>query len=122
MVPMILVMGTIFFLSHQPGDTLSLPMIPGLDKVAHTIIYAALGATTYFVFTPEQRRVYGWKAVLVSIVVVLAYGGLDEFHQSFIPGRKVSGGDLLADFCGGCLGVYLYRFREMRGKKTISAP
>ena len=26
MVPMIVVMGTIFLLSHQPGDSLSLPL------------------------------------------------------------------------------------------------
>ena len=38
-VPMILVMGTIFFLSHQTGSDLSLPSFPGSDKVAHLIAY-----------------------------------------------------------------------------------
>ena len=34
MVPMLTVMGTIFFLSHQTGDSLSLPPLPGLDKIS----------------------------------------------------------------------------------------
>ena len=42
-VPMIFVMGTIFFLSHQPGDQLSLPPLPGLDKLAHLAAYGASG-------------------------------------------------------------------------------
>ena len=45
---MVLVMGTIFFLSSQPGDSLSLSDIPNLDKLLHAGIYGLLAATTLF--------------------------------------------------------------------------
>jgi hypothetical protein len=37
LVPVLLVMGTIFYLSHQPGDSLYLPPVP-IDKLAHLLL------------------------------------------------------------------------------------
>ena len=52
---MLFCMGTIFFLSHQPGDTLHLPIFPGADKLAHMLAYGMLSATVIFSFSPEVR-------------------------------------------------------------------
>jgi VanZ family protein len=41
------------------------------------------------------------------LVMVLVLGALDEAHQSFVPGRTPSIGDLLADVVGGTLGAII---------------
>jgi VanZ family protein len=113
-VPMILVMGTIFFLSHQPGDTLLLPDVPNIDKVLHALIYGLLAATTLFAVQGEAPLK---RSRLIGILVIffcLFYGISDEWHQSFIPGRMPSIWDIAADTTGAALMVFLW-FRFLRG-------
>lgn len=100
-VPMILVMGTIFYLSHQPGDSLDLSGIPGLDKAAHFSVYGLLAAAVLFAHSEAARKTKSLKTAAVTAATCLLYGISDEFHQAFVPGRFVSGADLAADFFGG---------------------
>jgi VanZ family protein len=98
-IPMLLVMGIIFFLSHQPGDTLHLPSIPGIDKISHMFAYGLLALTVLWFFGSAQPA--GLLTIaLKTVLVCLLYGMTDEFHQSFIPCRAVSVFDLLADLAG----------------------
>ncbi len=98
-VPMILVMGTIFFLSHQSGKTLHLPSFQGADKLAHMIAYGVL-AFSIFWFLGQKGLERPGRAVLIVIVACLLYGMTDEYHQSFIAFRSPSIYDLLADTAG----------------------
>lgn len=98
-VPATLVMGTIFLLSHQSGDNLSLPLFPGADKIAHLFAYGTLALAVLWGRAQEgvenPRRI-----ALQTVIFCFCYGMSDEFHQSFIPYRSVSGLDLLADTAG----------------------
>jgi len=104
-LPVILVMGGIFFLSHQPGDSFSLPKIVNIDKVLHCLVYAVLGLTALLALSPQFRRRRPLLANVAVVVFCLVYGISDEFHQSFVPGRTVSAGDILADTVGGAMAV-----------------
>ncbi len=42
---------------------------------------------------------------LLSVVASTAYGVVDELHQSYVPGRVCSFGDLLSDASGAALAV-----------------
>lgn len=108
-VPMILVMATIFYLSHQTGDDLNLPMLPGLDKAAHLAVYGLLAAATLFAFNPVSRQKNSRRVVGITLFFCLCFGISDEFHQYFIPGRSVSGLDLLADCLGAVLVCLLWQ-------------
>ncbi len=113
MVPMIVVMGTIFFLSNQPGDQLSLPPIPGIDKVAHMIAYGVLGGTVLLAHNEQQRNSKPRIVMLFTVVFCLLYGISDEFHQSFIPGRTASVYDLFADCAGAAVVCFCWaRWRQ----------
>ncbi len=114
MLPMILVMGIIFFLSQQPGDSLDLPDIPDLDKVLHALIYGVLAATTLFAISPEKRRAAPGRASLFVILFCVLYGISDELHQSFVPGRMPDILDLIADTTGATLMVCLWRLFRAR--------
>jgi VanZ family protein len=107
-VPMIIVMGIIFFLSHQHGDTIDLPGIPGIDKVGHFLIYGTLAATVIIAHRQSTRNGSSLKVSLNTIVVCLLYGLSDECHQSFVPGRYVSVGDIVADVTGAALACALW--------------
>lgn len=99
-VPMILVMGTIFMLSDQPGDTLYLPPLPGIDKLAHAVVYGALAATTIYALTTRYKEKTPQAVLVATMLFCLCYGVSDEFHQYFVPGRDSSGLDVLADVFG----------------------
>lgn len=103
MVPMIVTMGTIFLLSHQTGDRLSLPPLPGLDKVTHMAAYGLLAATVLFAVSDRQKSTRPRLVIVLTVVFCLLYGISDEFHQSFIPGRTASVYDLMADGGGATL-------------------
>jgi VanZ family protein len=112
MAPMLVVMGAIFFLSHQPGDFVNLPGIFGLDKLLHAIAYGVLAGAVLFALAPGNKN----RICLLAMVICLVYGISDETHQFFIPGRQASGWDIAADFVGSLIVVVPWRFRP--GGKT----
>ncbi len=113
LLPMFFVMGAIFMLSEQPGDTLYLPPLFGIDKFAHMAVYGVLAATSIFAFSPKFKEMRPRVVLAVTTIFCLSYGISDEFHQSFIVGRSPSGWDVLADVCGAIL-VCLFWARERR--------
>ncbi len=115
---MILVMGTIFFLSNQPGDTLSLPDVPNIDKVLHAGIYGLLALTTLFAIGKKTTLARPCQVSFLVVVFCMFYGITDEYHQSFVPGRTPSIWDLCADTIGALLMVILWsRFLLQNDKK-----
>ncbi len=111
MAPMLLVMGAIFLLSHQPDDSFDLPSFPGADKLAHLIIYGTLAAAIIFAFAPETRQKKRWPLVGMVILIATLYGVSDEIHQSFIPGRSPDIIDVLADLAGAAVITLFWKFR-----------
>lgn len=112
-IPVLVVMATIFALSHQPGDALHLPSLPGLDKLAHAGVYGLLAATALFAFAPYSRR-SDFVAIVVRVVIFcLLFGFSDELHQTFIEGRFASGWDLLADGFGALVVAGLWWWRRV---------
>ena len=103
-MPMVAVMGGIFYLSSQTGDSLTLPPIPEIDKFAHLLAYGTLAATVFFASSEEFRRSRPVLAAVIVIVFCTIYGISDEYHQSFVPERSVEALDVLAD-CAGATSV-----------------
>jgi len=102
----ILMMGLIFFLSHQSGGTHDLPDWPGLDKVLHFLIFAAL-ASAWILATHKNKLNYRMQ---ISAGASIVYGLLDECHQLFIPGRCFELLDWGADSAGVLVVILVYRY------------
>ena len=117
-VPVLLLMGTIFFLSHQPGTQLQLPYIFGLDKLSHGVAYATLAAAMLYAAPRKALFLQPWRVGALIVLFCLLYGMTDEYHQSFIPGRVPSFGDIIADVTGAGLLVFLW----LRYQNTRLAP
>ncbi|MDB3906974.1 VanZ family protein [Crocinitomicaceae bacterium] len=87
----------IAYLSLSPSPKLT----ASNDKLGHFIAYGTL-MFHLGLLTANNR-----KSLLISAVFAFVYGGLMEFGQYFVPGRSVSGLDLLAN-TGGVLIGYLF--------------
>ena len=70
------------------------------DKILHFLLYSVLGVTLAWGWVRKSRQVPAWTVVSVGVV----YGLVDEWHQSFVPGRSPSLGDALADLAGTVAG------------------
>ena len=93
-------------LSSIPGK--SLPDLGwfSLDKLIHMGEYAIFGllVSRAIVFRATARG----QVFLFTFLIVGAFGALDEFYQTLIPGRDSSYGDWVADIVGVALGSSLY--------------
>ena len=108
-VSAILIMAVLFHMSSKPGTDLP-SLFYGSDKILHTIAYAALGCSFSFWFKPALWKKFPIRIALVVFLLTVLYGVSDEFHQSFTPGRFVSGYDLIADGIGAILAIVAYRY------------
>jgi VanZ family protein len=93
----------IYYLSDQPG--LDIPSVfPLQDKLLHLLAYGVLG---FLALGTQQPLASGYRVADYWKVTALAglYGVLDEFHQSFVPGRDADIYDVLADVSGALLGA-----------------
>lgn len=88
------------------------PLVPHLDKVAHFVEYALLGF-----FTARALGLSGMKAVRAAILACFGaglFGRMDEWIQSFVPGRDSSLADWAADSLGAAAGAGVHWWRSVR--------
>ena len=114
-LPALILMITIFALSSRTSN--ELPNFGGWDyfvkKSAHGIGYGLL-ALSYLHALPNRNYKLAWfLAVLYSLT--------DEFHQSFVPGRRASLIDVFVfDNLGAIIALFLhYRFFGADHEKEI---
>jgi VanZ family protein len=73
------------------------------DKVGHFIGYGVLSLNTFLVF--------GFRSKLQTTLILfllIGIGFLMEWLQGFVPGREVSGLDIVANSIGVAIGTALY--------------
>src|SRR3984885_11357302 len=107
------------FFSHASAETLDF---------LHHVIRKCGHLTEYFILSMlilrgiragEKGMHVRWA--LVTILIIAGYAALDEYPQSFVPGRTAAVGDVLIDTSGGAaalivasLFVFLGKAREKR--------
>jgi len=106
-VPAVLLLAILFRTSAITGEHMGW-LQPPFDKFIHSGAYAALGFCFCFWFKNFRWDANKIRCALVSVLLCVAFGCLDEFHQSFVPGRSVSAGDVVADLIGGIIGASLF--------------
>ena len=95
------------------------------DVAGHLVLFGVLGIVSMIVtwlWIAESNRQARWAFIAAGLGVL--YGGLDEYHQSFVPGRQASAFDVLVDSVGVALGVMgvrclvaaAVRWRERRSR------
>lgn len=108
----VLYYGVLTVASHIPGSTLALVAPAIWDKALHFCAYLILGAFISLGFPPGANNERRGTIFAIATLIVLVLGGIDEYHQSFIPGRQMSAADGLADVAGGAFGAFLVLFLQ----------
>lgn len=102
-LPALVLMIVIFLVSSRPGD--GLPNFHDWDyfvkKGGHAVGYGLL-ALSYLHALPKRNYVLAW-------LLAVLYSATDEFHQSFVPGRKASLMDVFVfDNLGAIIALFLH--------------
>lgn len=101
-------MVAIFWMSSRSDPIPGLRLVGGTDKLAHAAAYALLGLLLTRAFFKTWPRQGILRMAMLGVVVASVYGALDELHQTFVPGRHASLGDVAADCVGAMLGACFY--------------
>jgi VanZ family protein len=108
-IPAIAVMAGIFALSALPSNDPLLNVFQFSDKMKHVIAYFVLGVS-FCMWIPRKNwfaKPFFWGILIIVLSTV--FGIIDEYHQSFVPGRSGNDlGDLIADVIGASIAPFAY--------------
>jgi VanZ family protein len=108
------VAGLIWVLSSQPDPGPDLGGLqPAASYVAHVVVYAALWMSLAWALR--------WRRPGLAFVLTVAYGVVDEVHQSFVEGRDATAVDVVADALGASVAWAVTR-RLRRGDSRYDEP
>jgi VanZ family protein len=81
-------------------------------KIAHFTEYAILAFLAARAFRMSPRTAIRSRWFLISLILVVTYALIDEYHQSFVPTRTASVWDSLIDMAGGLTALLIVRRRK----------
>lgn len=98
--------------SRSPTPSPYDPVRAYLSNAAHFVAYFGLGLAAWLALPaalPARRLgAFAWS-------LAVAYGFVDEWHQSAVPGRSPSAVDLVTDALGAAFAVWFVRARFAGG-------
>lgn len=107
----------LWMLSSRVPEIKHGPKIPHFDKVAHFCYFTAGGFLMANFL--HLKTSFPWRRLaLITIIIGATVGIIDEYHQTFTPGRTGNDlGDWIADFTGTIAGVAYCYFMWLRIKR-----
>ncbi len=117
-LPLIL-MGLIFISSSIPMDKNAdvpkfiISLDPTLQNLLHIPVFGLLAFLWLKSFT--KYAILTFTKVIITLIITILFGCLEEFHQTFVSGRYGSLTDMLLNIVGIFMGiVFFYRSRKKR--------
>ncbi len=108
--------GALWLLSSSSRTAEFTPQIANFDKIAHFgFFFGGSGLLCAYLFRRRADRP-DWKILILTAVIIIGLIGiLDEYHQSFTPGRQGNDPfDLLADVSGAIAGAFVFKLCHRR--------
>ncbi len=108
--------GIISIFSSVPKT--SLPEMPSdlwhfvAHRMAHVVEYSILGALVLRAYAQRKNKITVATILYLSLFILLA-GTIDEWHQSYVPGRQGQLIDVIFDTICGTWGMWVY-FKWMK--------
>ena len=112
-IPGILCGIVILILTGLPGSLFPrVKPVVGIDKVVHLLMYAGFAFACLWGYRKQfvsNGSAYRKKAIILALVISIAYGGLTEIMQEYlVPKRTGDWLDFLADSIGTGIGVLIF--------------
>jgi VanZ family protein len=108
----------IFILSSQSLDFIGQGPFPQWDKFAHATEYALFCFLLLRALRKAFPRAVSPAIAVSAVLIAVAYGASDEFHQSFVPHRDSEVFDVLADGGGAILVSWVWVLWNKRKPDT----
>lgn len=87
---------------------------PVLQNFLHIPLYAFLAFLWHRYFSTKNLKFS--VCLILSFLIPVLYGGLDEIHQTFVPGRYGSAADIYLNTAGTGIGVWLGAVFQRKGE------
>jgi VanZ family protein len=110
-IPALVYLGLIHLVSSVPGE--ELPAVID-DRIAHFVQYFGLGVLLHLAASGFDAKGRPWLVVVAVVSFASAWGAIDEYHQSFVPGRDSSLKDLGFDIAGAATATLVVRWLAWR--------
>jgi VanZ family protein len=81
------------------------PLHGSIRKLGHWGEYFILSVLFLWALPNETERKWKLRQAVHTLIFVLLYAIGDEFHQSFVPSRTASVGDVMINAVGGICGI-----------------
>ena len=107
--PVVIWMAAIFALSSIPDEHIPKISIPNIDKLVHFVEFSILGFLLIRAFLNSGLNISFTKMLILAIIIASLYACSDEWHQHFVHNRTPDIFDLITDFIGVNVGVFLYK-------------
>lgn len=117
-LPIVLYAGLIFWLSARsfsPDQQRWLQLFP--DKLFHGLEYGVLAVLAFRQWWHSGRIRSPWLALLLSLGISAGYAATDEWHQFYVPGRRMDFRDWLADGVGAVVFLAIWLGYLLKKKK-----
>lgn len=120
LVPLVVYWVIILVLTSLPS-TEFVPVLRLGDKFEHFIAYMGLGSILFFALHFQKRFPKLKKYIFISsLSICYLYGIFDEIHQIFIPGRSFDWFDVIANYLGSFIGIFLiYKYINFIKNNTM---
>jgi VanZ family protein len=106
-VPPVALMGLLWWSSsREPSSDAPSLLRAGLHNAMHVVAYSMLGGSLLLALQ-SRASAHHTRAAAASFTIAVGYGWIDEWHQSFVPGRDCSFADWCADASGAALSLAL---------------
>jgi len=117
-------MALVTYWSNQATLPIDRPLVADVlhnlqHRLAHLLVYGLMGVLAWWTFDGLPR------ATLLAIAVTSLFGITDEWHQSFIPGRRSAIDDWLLDTAAAALAIFVVtriRASRLRSYLRVLAP
>ncbi|HEV2074707.1 MAG TPA: VanZ family protein [Thermoleophilaceae bacterium] len=119
-LPPLLLMAVIWFFSSQSDLDSGLGLA---DLIGRKIVHAAeYGLLCLLWWRALGTRLSPRPALAGALVLAIGYGAVDEYHQTFTPGRNGSPVDVAIDSAGAMVAAALITRRGRRARRPGPEP
>lgn len=116
--PPIFLMVLIFIESSIPmdGGPDNIEFLTSLDPKLQNLLHIPLYGTLCFLWIRFfcASKTPTFKKIIYSLMLTVGYGIIDEFHQSFVPGRYGGLLDIYLNMAGAVSGAAVYWYGKRR--------
>ncbi len=92
-----------------------------IRKAGHLVVYFIFGLLLFRAFCGDSTQRWSLRLAVYSVITLISFAMIDEFHQSFVPARTSLLSDVAIDTAGGVFSQVAIAIRAARKRSGIAS-